>query len=76
LLSKGYEVYGLTGGQNNPKLELVHQTLPDVTLLTGDLTDVSSLLRALRLARPDEVYNRGPISFVASPGRTRCSPRT
>jgi len=65
LLSKGYEVYGLIRGQSNPKLELVRRTVPDVKLLTGDLTDLSSLLRAMEHAEPDEVYNLGAISFVA-----------
>lgn len=65
LLSKGYEVFGLIRGQNNPKLELVQRTVPGVQLLTGDLTDLSSLMRALETARPDEVYNLGAISFVA-----------
>ncbi|MGF1645838.1 MAG: GDP-mannose 4,6-dehydratase [Kineosporiaceae bacterium] len=65
LLSKGYEVYGLVRGQNNPKVELVEQTVPDVRILTGDLTDLSSLMRAMREARPTEVYNLGAISFVA-----------
>ncbi len=65
LLSKGYEVYGLVRGQNNPKIELVHRIVPGVKLLTGDLTDLSSLLRALEVAQPDEVYNLGAISFVA-----------
>lgn len=65
LLAKGYEVYGLVRGQNNPKIELVQRLVPDVRLLTGDLMDMSSLLRALAEARPDEVYNLGAISFVA-----------
>ncbi|MEO3933835.1 GDP-mannose 4,6-dehydratase [Micrococcaceae bacterium Sec7.4] len=65
LLSKGYEVFGLIRGQNNPKFDLVRQTVPEVTLLTGDLTDVSSLVRVLDAAKPDEVYNLGAISFVA-----------
>ncbi|GAB3089049.1 GDP-mannose 4,6-dehydratase [Isoptericola nanjingensis] len=65
LLSKGYEVWGLIRGQNNPKLDLVRHTVPDVRLVTGDLTDLSSLLRALGAARPDEVYNLGAISYVA-----------
>ncbi|MFD6135576.1 GDP-mannose 4,6-dehydratase [Isoptericola sp. NPDC056618] len=65
LLSKGYEVWGLIRGQNNPKLDLVRRTVPDVRLVTGDLTDLSSLLRALAAARPDEVYNLGAISYVA-----------
>jgi len=65
LLGKGYEVYGLIRGQNNPKVGLVSRTVPDVKLLTGDITDLSSLIRAFGKAEPDEVYNLGAISFVA-----------
>jgi GDPmannose 4,6-dehydratase len=65
LLAKGYEVFGLIRGQSNPKFDLVRQTVPDVHIITGDLTDMSSLIRALNVSRPDEVYNLGAISFVA-----------
>jgi len=65
LVGKGYEVFGLIRGQNNPKYELVERTVPQVKLLTGDLTDFSSLIRALETSQPDEVYNLGAISFVA-----------
>jgi len=65
LLSKGYDVYGLIRGQNNPKRDLVRTTVPGVNLLTGDLTDLSSLMRAMETSQPDEVYNLGAISFVA-----------
>ena len=65
LLSKGYEVFGLIRGQNNPKADLVRSVVPDVRLLHGDITDLSSLLRALSTAQPDEVYNLGAVSFVA-----------
>jgi GDPmannose 4,6-dehydratase len=65
LLAKGYEVYGLIRGQNNPKFDLVGKTVPGVHLIAGDLTDLSSLLRALQVAQPDEIYNLGAISFVA-----------
>ncbi|HWR84595.1 MAG TPA: GDP-mannose 4,6-dehydratase [Rhodoglobus sp.] len=65
LLSKGYEVFGLIRGQNNPKRALIEQTMPDLQLLTGDLTDLSSLMRAMSAAEPDEFYNLGAISFVA-----------
>ncbi|TFB66985.1 MULTISPECIES: GDP-mannose 4,6-dehydratase [Cryobacterium] len=65
LLSKGYEVFGFMRGQNNPKRELVEATVPGVKILTGDLTDLSSILRALETAQPDEFYNLGAISFVA-----------
>ncbi|MGY2129868.1 GDP-mannose 4,6-dehydratase [Blastococcus sp. SYSU DS0617] len=65
LLSKGYEVYGLIRGQNNPKADLVRDVVPDVRLLNGDITDLASLIRALSEAQPDEVYNLGAVSFVA-----------
>lgn len=65
LLEKGYEVFGLVRGQNNPKLELMRRVLPDVNVLTGDLLDLSSLIRALKASDPDEVYNLGAISYVA-----------
>ena len=44
LLAKGYEVFGLVRGQNNPKRELVEREVPGVQIVTGDLTDLSSLL--------------------------------
>jgi GDPmannose 4,6-dehydratase len=65
LLSKGYEVFGLVRGQNNPKIEFLREELPEVRILTGDLLDISSLLRALNASQPDEYYNLGAISFVA-----------
>jgi GDPmannose 4,6-dehydratase len=65
LLSKGYEVYGFMRGQNNPKRQLLEELVPEVKILTGDLTDLSSIVRALNASQPDEFYNLGAISFVA-----------
>jgi GDPmannose 4,6-dehydratase len=65
LTAKGYDVFGLIRGQNNPKHELVMRTVPGVHLLNGDLTDLSSLMRAFQDSEPDEVYNLGAISYVA-----------
>jgi GDPmannose 4,6-dehydratase len=65
LLEKGYDVFGLIRGQNNPKFDMVSRTVPGVRLIPGDLTDLPSLMRALAAACPDEVYNLGAISFVA-----------
>lgn len=64
LVSKGYEVFGLIRGQDNPKYDLVRDTVPGVTLLKSDVTDISSLVRALDQSEPDEVYNLAAISFV------------
>ena len=64
LTRKGYEVFGLVRGQSNPKVALVEHIIPGVQLLEGDLTDLSSLIGAMEVAQPDEVYNLGAISFV------------
>ncbi|WP_072806227.1 GDP-mannose 4,6-dehydratase [Rhodococcoides yunnanense] len=65
LLRKGYKVFGLLRGQNNPKASMLDRVLPQVEVLTGDLLDLSSLMRAFAVADPDEVYNLGAVSFVA-----------
>ncbi len=65
LLAKGYAVHGLIRGQNNPRRDLVEALVPEVVLHAGDLTDLSSLVRAMRDSDPDEVYNLGAISYVA-----------
>jgi len=65
LIEKGYQVYGLIRGQQNPKLPVVEKLLPGVELVEGDLTDMSSLVAAVQYCQPDEVYNLGAISFVA-----------
>jgi GDPmannose 4,6-dehydratase len=65
LLAKGYRVYGLIRGQNNPKRAMVEQEVPGVRLLAGDLTDLASLIRAYEQAQPDEVYNLAAFSSVA-----------
>ncbi len=58
-------MHGLIRGQNNPKLDLVRALVPDVRIHHGDLTDLSSLIRALRDSDPQEVYNLGAVSNVA-----------
>jgi GDPmannose 4,6-dehydratase len=65
LHAKGYQVFGLLKGQANPKAEMIRHELPFVELIEGDLTDLSSLVRVMQLAEPDEVYNLAAISFVA-----------
>ncbi|MEY4067911.1 MAG: GDP-mannose 4,6-dehydratase [Actinobacteria bacterium] len=65
LHTKGYEIYGLVKGQNNPKVAALLAEFPFIKVVHGDLTDFSSLVAALRQVEPDEVYNLGAISFVA-----------
>jgi GDPmannose 4,6-dehydratase len=65
LADKGYQVFGLIRGQQNPKAEMVRDENPKLELVEGDLTDLSSLISAVEQVQPDEVYNLGAISFVA-----------
>jgi GDPmannose 4,6-dehydratase len=64
LAEKGYQVFGLIRGQNNPKAELVMRETPSVELVDGDLRDLSSLIAVVERVQPDEVYNLGAMSFV------------
>ena len=65
LQTKGYKVYGMMKGQHNPRAELLRDEFPEVEVVPGDLTDLTSLVTALEYAQPDEFYNLGAISFVA-----------
>jgi GDPmannose 4,6-dehydratase len=65
LHSKGYEVFGMVKGQNNPRMQQLRDEFPYVEAVPGDLADLPSLVKALDLAQPDEVYNLAAISFVA-----------
>ena len=71
LLAKGYEVYGLirrSSSFNTERLDRIYQDphVPDyrLRLVYGDLDDASSLNRALRTVKPDEIYNLGAQSHV------------
>jgi GDPmannose 4,6-dehydratase len=64
LNEKGYDVYGIIRGQQNPKRVRVEREQPYVKLIEADLTDMSSLIRAVQISKPDEVYNLGAISHV------------
>ncbi|HZJ34558.1 MAG TPA: GDP-mannose 4,6-dehydratase [Candidatus Angelobacter sp.] len=64
LHEKGYEVFGIIRGQHNPKRESTIAEFPYVNLIEADLTDQSSLIRAMQVAKPNEVYNLAAISHV------------
>ena len=64
LLERGYDVYGLVQRSANYQFENIEHLLPDITIITGDLADSSSLMRAVQVSGPDEVYNLAAQSFV------------
>jgi GDPmannose 4,6-dehydratase len=65
LHSKGYEIFGMVKGQNNPKGDMLRDEFPYVNIVPGDLADLPSLVKAMEVAQPDEIYNLAAISFVA-----------
>ncbi|MCU1461009.1 MAG: gmd [Acidimicrobiales bacterium] len=65
LVGKGYDVYGMVRGQNNPKIHILQDETPELEIVEGDLQDLSSLIGVVEQVQPDEVYNLGAISFVA-----------
>jgi GDPmannose 4,6-dehydratase len=64
LHEKGYEIFGIIRGQHNPRRKQTEEEFPYVTLIEADLVDQSSLIRAMEIAKPDEVYNLAAISHV------------
>jgi len=68
LLDKGYEVYGLLARRaTKTDWRLKYLGVDEkVELIEGDLTDVTSIIRALNIAQPDEFYNLGAQSFVGT----------
>jgi GDPmannose 4,6-dehydratase len=64
LLSKGYEVHGLVNDRLDPRLQKFKKRFPEAKIVSGDLTDFSSLLEAVEKVQPDEVYNLGALTFV------------
>ena len=65
LHSKGYDVFGLVKGQNNPRIAGVLEEFPFIEPISGDLADLSSLVKAVEISQPEEVYNLAAVSFVA-----------
>jgi GDPmannose 4,6-dehydratase len=68
LLSKGYEVFGTVkrnsvSENQTARLESVYNEIGK-NLIYADLTDLSSLLNALRISNPDEIYNLAAQSHV------------
>lgn len=68
LLDKGYTVFGLRPRRGTDTLWRLRElgVLEGVRLIDGDVTDLSSLLRAVEKSTPDEVYNLAAQSFVGT----------
>ncbi len=66
LLEKGYEVYGIWRRKSTVDYGNAKHLKDKVKLIYADLTDLASLMDAVRESNPDEVYNLAAQSFVAT----------
>lgn len=66
LLEKGYKVYGLVRRKSKLDLNNIEHLKEKVEIIYGDMTDLSSLIRAMKISNADEVYNLAAQSFVAT----------
>ena len=64
LLSKGYQVIGMSRRTSTLNFERIAHFQDEITLVQGDLHDQSSLVAILEEYKPDEVYNLAAQSFV------------
>lgn len=66
LLEKGYKVYGLRRRTSIPITENIQHIEKEVEFIDGDLMDLSSLIHAVKVSDPDEIYNLAAQSFVGT----------
>lgn len=66
LLEKGYNVYGLMRRKSVVDYGNVDHIKDKIHFIYADMTDVVSLINAMRISDADEVYNLAAQSFVAT----------
>ena len=66
LLEKGYEVYGIMRRKSVVDYGNVGHIKDKVHFIYADMTDLVSLVNAMRISQADEVYNLAAQSFVAT----------
>jgi GDPmannose 4,6-dehydratase len=66
LLEKGYEVHGTMRRKSTLDYGNVTHIKDDISLIYADMTDLVSLIGAMRISKADEVYNLAAQSFVGT----------
>lgn len=64
LLQQGYEVFGLVRRTSTLNFERIRHIQDQITLISGDMLDQTSMIHALRDIQPQEIYNLAAQSFV------------
>ena len=66
LLEKGYEVYGIMRRKSVVDYGNAAHIKEKIHFIYADMTDIVSLISAMRISQADEVYNLAAQSFVAT----------
>lgn len=66
LLEQGYEVYGIMRRKSKVDYGNIDHIKEQVNLIDGDMTDLVSLVNAMKISQADEVYNLAAQSFVGT----------
>lgn len=68
LLEKGYEVYGTFRRLSTPNFWRLQQLgiYGKINLIPFDLSDMSSIIEAIKISEPEEIYNFAAQSFVGA----------
>ena len=66
LLEKGYEVYGIMRRKSVVDYGNVEHIKDKIHFIYADMTDIVSLINAIRISQADEVYNLAAQSFVGT----------
>ena len=64
LLSEGYKVYGIVRRKSKLEYGNIEHLKDKVNLIYADMTDIVSLINAMKISQADEVYNLAAQSFV------------
>jgi GDPmannose 4,6-dehydratase len=64
LLAQGYRVVGMTRRSSTDVHERIQHIVDDITFVSGDLLDQSSMTSIVAQIKPDEIYNLAAQSFV------------
>lgn len=66
LLEKGYKVYGVIRRKSKLDYGTVEHLKDKIEFIYADMIDMASLILAVKISQPDEVYNLAAQSFVAT----------
>ncbi len=62
LQNTDYKIFGLK--RMNSNLKNIKHALDKIELIDGDLLDETSLIQALKISKPDQIYHLGALSWV------------